>query len=126
ATIPSTATQKSGNSLVAIDPVSGSVGSPLTVGSEPNRLSESSDGRYLYIGLDGAQSVTRVDLTSMQQGPVFPIIIPSFPGPTAQVAARDLAVAPGNDSLLAIDTGSFSGDGVFDFTATSGSMRTSL
>jgi uncharacterized repeat protein (TIGR01451 family) len=126
ATVPSTATQVAGNSLVAIDPATGSRGTPLNIGSEPNRIGESSDGKYLYVGLDGAQSVTRVDLTSMQQGPVFPIIIPSFPGPTAQVAARDLAVAPGNDNLLAIDTGSFSGDGLFDFTATSGSMRTNL
>jgi hypothetical protein len=115
-----------GNSLVAIDPTTGSLGTPLNIGSEPNRIAESSEGKYVYIGLDGAQSVTNVDLTSMKQGPVYPIIIPSFPGPTTQVAARDLAVAPGNDNLLAIDTGSFSGDGLFDFTATSGTMRTSL
>ena len=126
ATIPSTATQKIGNSLVAIDPASGSVGSPLTVGSEPNRLSESSDGRYLYIGLDGSKSLTKVDLTTMTPGPTFPITIQlPFQQPT-QVAARDLAVAPGNDNLLAIDTGYGNGIGLFDISGSTGTMRPNL
>jgi len=126
ATVPSTASQVTGNSLVAIDPTSGSLGSPLNIGSEPNRISESSDGQYLYVGLDGAQSVTNVDLTTMKQGPVYPIVIPGSPSPNTQVSARDLAVAPGNNSVLAIDTGSWGGDGIFDFTSTSGSMRTNV
>jgi uncharacterized repeat protein (TIGR01451 family) len=125
ASVPSTATQVVGNSLIAIDPSSASLGTPLGVGSEPNRLAESSDGRYLYIGLDGSKSVTRIDLTSMTQGPVYPLSIPSFGQPT-QIAARDLAVAPGNDNLLAIDTGSFSGNGLFDISGSTGTMRPNL
>jgi trimeric autotransporter adhesin len=125
ATVPSTATQVTGNSLVAIDPASGGLGSPLNVGSEPNRISESSDGQYLYIGLDGSKSVTNVDLRTMNAGPVIPINVQSF-GQTTQVAARDLAVAPGNDNLLAIDTGSFSGDGLMDISGSIGTMRPNL
>ena len=122
ASIPSTATQVTGNSLVAIDPLSGSIGTPLNIGSEPNRVAESSDGQYLYVGLDGSKSVTWVNLTSMTQGPVFPITV----GQNAQVAARDLAVAPGNDNLLAIDTGSSSGIGLFDISGSTGTMRPNL
>jgi hypothetical protein len=121
ASVPSTATQVTGNSLVAIDPASGSLGTPLNVGSEPNRVSESSDGQYLYIGLDGSKSLTRVDLTSMTQGPVYPLTVPG--NPPTQIAARDLAVVPGNDNLLAIDTGSFSGNGLFDISGSTGTMR---
>ena len=62
----------------------------------------------------------------MTQGPVFPINIPSFPGQTTQVAARDLAVAPGNNNLLAIDTGSFSGNGLLDISGSTGTMRPNL
>lgn len=122
ATIPSTATQVAGNSLVAIDPFSGSLATPLTVGSEPNRMAETSDGNYLYIGLDGSESLTRVDLTSMTQGAVYPLITPS----ASQIAARDLAVAPDNDNLLAIDTGAYSGIGLFDISGSTGTFRANL
>ena len=125
ATIPSTATQVIGNSLVAIDPAVASLGTPLNIGSGPNRVAESSDGKYLYIGLDGALSLTRVDLTSMTQGPVYPLILPGVTPPT-QFAARDLAVAPANDNLLAIDTGAFSGKGLFDISGSTGTMRPNL
>lgn len=114
ASVPSTATQVQGNSLVSIDPLTGSLGSPLQIGSEPNRVAESSDGRYLYIGLDGSKSLTRVDLTTQTQGPVYPV---SF-------AARDLAVAPGNDNLLAVDPGyASSGVGIVDISGSTATMR---
>jgi trimeric autotransporter adhesin len=113
ASVPSTATQVTGNSLVGIDPLSGAVGTPLNIGSEPNRMAESTDGQYLYVGLDGSKSVARVNLSSMTRGPVFPIFAQN-----TQVTARDLAVTPGNDNLLAIDTGASSGDGLYDIDAT--------
>jgi hypothetical protein len=94
ASVPSTATQVAGNSLVTIDPASASIGTSLNIGSEPNRLAESSDGNYLYVGLDGSQSLTRVDLTSMTQGPVYPLRVSGNAVPAVPFAARDLAVAP--------------------------------
>lgn len=125
ATVPSTATQVTGNALVAIDPVVGSPGTPLNVGSEPNPMAESTDGTYLYIGLDGSQSLTRVDLTSFTQGPVYPLALPGTVPPTP-FAARDLAVAPGNNNLLAIDTGAFTGKGLFDISGSTGTFRPNL
>lgn len=120
ATVPSTATQVAGNSLIAIDPVTGKLGSPLNVGSGPNRIAESTDGHYLYIGIDGANSLTRVDLTSMTQGPVYPLTVPSG----TPFAARDLAVAPGNDNLLAVDPGYASaGIGIVDISGSTATMR---
>src|SRR5438876_9491451 len=39
----------SGNSIAVVDPESGAVGPFIPVGSEPNRLAISDDGRYLYV-----------------------------------------------------------------------------
>lgn len=124
ATVPSTATQVAGNSLTAIDPVTGTLGAPLNVGSGPNRIAESTDGHYLYIGIDGANSLTRVDITlnPFVQSPLYALSIPGSSPPT-YFAARDLAVQPGNDDLVAIDTGSFSGKGLLD-VASSGQTAT--
>src|SRR5262249_38663106 len=121
ATIPSTATQIAGNSVVAVDPFTGSLGSPVNVGSEPNFVAETADGRYLYITLDGAQSLTSLDLTTSTLGPAYPIVPPGM----SQMAATDMAVSPSPDSLLAIGLqgGQF---GLFDATGSSGSFRPNI
>ena len=59
ASVPSTATQVAGNSIVAIDPVSGALGSPIPIGTEPTRMSISDDGQYLYTVLSGTNEVRR-------------------------------------------------------------------
>lgn len=53
-----------GNSIVAISVPTGTIGASILVGSEPNRLALSHDSRYLYVGLDGAGAVRRVNLVS--------------------------------------------------------------
>ena len=121
--VPSTATQVTGNSLVAIDPFAGTVGTPIPVGSEPSSLVESDDGKYLYVGLNGAESITSLDLTTMNQGSVYPITVTSY-GQTPTI--RDLAVMTGNDNTLAVDTGSYSGIGVLDINGTTATMRSTL
>ena len=123
ATVPSTATQVTGNSLVTIDPAAGTLGAPLNIGSEPDHMAETSDGNSLYVELNGSISVTSVNLGTMTQGSVYPVTVQTFCGTPV---LRDLAVAPGNDNLLAIDTGSCSGIGLFDINGTTGSMRPNL
>jgi hypothetical protein len=51
-----------GNSLTVIDPTTGAIGPSAWVGSEPNQLAMTTDGRTLYVGIDGAAGVRRVDL----------------------------------------------------------------
>jgi uncharacterized repeat protein (TIGR01451 family) len=122
ATLPSTATQAAGNSLVSIDPMAGVLGTPINIGSEPKVIAESNDGQYLYVGLDGSQSLTRFDLSSSTQGPVYPILFPNG-GSSVQVAARDIAVSPSNDNVLAVD-GPYGGPiGIFDISGSTGTMR---
>jgi DNA-binding beta-propeller fold protein YncE len=47
------------NAVVAIDPANGQVTQSRALGTAPNALAVSGDGRYLYVGLDGEGSVQR-------------------------------------------------------------------
>lgn len=106
----------SGNSIVNVDPTTGSVSQPVFVGSEPNKLALSTDGTVLYAGLDGAAAVRRFDVTTNTAGNQFAVGIDPFSG--AQTAA-DLAVSPGNSNVVAVSkTCSFlspSGTGIVIF-----------
>ena len=62
--IPSSAGAPYANSVVSLDPVTGALGTPIFVGSEPNRLALTSDGNSLWVGLDGASAVRKVDLVA--------------------------------------------------------------
>src|SRR6185295_19013546 len=48
-----------GNTIVSINPATGEVGSPVFVGSDPNKLAMSDDGHSLYVFLEGAYAVRR-------------------------------------------------------------------
>ena len=120
ATIPSNATALTGNSVVAINPFTASVGTPVAVGSQPTVMAETSDGNYLYIGLSGSDSVAQFNLLTQSVGPVIPIKYQA----TSSTPAFALAAMPGSDTSLAI---SFSGAfGIFDINGATGSFRTSL
>lgn len=62
----------SGNSVVALSRA-GEVINAIFVGSEPNVLALSADGRYLYVGIDGAAAFRRVDLEDGTVGPLWPL-----------------------------------------------------
>ena len=106
ASLPSSDTN--GNSVVAIDPVSGSVGTPVPTGSGPDLLALSGDNSLLYVSLDGAGAVTRFTLPDLKPDASFSIQFPVDPtyGP---YNAWALAVAPGNPHTLAVAAGSFIG-----------------
>ncbi len=88
--VPSAAGAPYGNSIVSVDPVTGSLGTPIPVGSEPNRMAITSDGKYIWVALDGAAAVRKVDLTAGTAGLQFSI-------GNATVAA--LAALPGQQIL---------------------------
>src|SRR5438552_16312190 len=88
-----------GNSIVPINPVTGAIGAPVFVGSEPNRMAISDDGHYLYVGLDGAGSVRRFNLLTHQAEIQVSLgLSPVCGGPAI---AGDLRVMPGNPHALA-------------------------
>ncbi len=106
--VPSAAGLPYGNSVVSVDPATGALGTPIYVGSEPNKLAITSDGKYLWVGLDGASAVRKVDLTGGVAGLQF-----TLGGNTGIYAnpgtALALAALPGaTDSVVVSATNEFS------------------
>jgi hypothetical protein len=88
------------NTVVEIDPIGGTVGTSIPVGSGPNRLAVSDDGNYLFVGLDGVPAVVRVHLPTRTVGTPFALGTPDgFFGPRA---ADDLAGLPGDPNAVAV------------------------
>jgi trimeric autotransporter adhesin len=98
ASIPGSAGSKLGNTIAAIDPITGVVVKTLAVGSEPNRLALSSDGKYVYVGLDAAGGFRRVDLDSGAMSPLY--FIKTYFG--LGFPAFAMAVMPGHPETVAI------------------------
>ena len=69
--VPSSVGPPYGNSIVSVDPASGALGTPIFVGSEPNKLAITADGHSLWVGLDGASAVRKVDLVAGVAGLQF-------------------------------------------------------
>ncbi len=102
ASIPSAA-GPSGNSVTAIDPATGSVGTPVFVGSEPTKLALADDGHNLYIGLNGASSVRRFDTATQTAGLQFALgTSPANPISDGFYSAADLAAMPGSPGSVAV------------------------
>jgi hypothetical protein len=97
ASVPSTG-GRLGNSITAIDPLTGEIGPPIFVGSEPGRLALSADGRYLYVALDGAAAVRRVDLAAQTADLQFSLGGDDF-GP---YYVGDMEVSPDDPQAVAI------------------------
>ena len=125
ASIPSTATGVTGNSLVSVDPFTGAVGTPVSIGSEPNRLAETDDGNYMWIGVDGAASLAKFNLVTQTTEATVPINITQY-GSTGSTTAQALAAQPGSDTTVAIETSNIGNIGIFDVTGNTGSFRTNL
>jgi len=70
ASMPSTDTVAP-NTLIAIDPVTGIAATPIAAGNNPNRLSISSDGKYLWAGIDGDGTVQRFLLPGLTKDTSF-------------------------------------------------------
>jgi hypothetical protein len=89
-----------GNSVVAIDPVTASVGTPQAAGNQPNPLALSSDDSFLYVGLDFSGQIKRFALPGLVPDTSLNLTLPvdQFFG---QEAALALAVAPGKPHTFA-------------------------
>ncbi|AFL86420.1 hypothetical protein Terro_0069 [Terriglobus roseus DSM 18391] len=99
--VPSSAGAPYGNSVVSMDPATGALGRPIPVGSEPNKLAITSDGKYLWVGLDGANGVRKVDLTTNTAGLQFALNAGSGSSPIALA----LQALPGvTDSVVVLQS----------------------
>jgi hypothetical protein len=100
-------TTDGGNSVLTIDPASGTVTRALPVGGLPSVLAISDDCSALYVGIntpaapptatpqiDGADSVVRIDLVSMTAGP--PVSLGENNG--SKLTAGQIAAVPGSST----------------------------
>ncbi len=118
ATVPAVATNIAANSLVQIDPMSGTVGTPVVLGNGPNVMAETADGRYLYIGFSGNNTLGQFNLLNQTMTGTYPL---TMPGQGSQPAGA-LAVQPGSDTTLAINL-DYGGMGIFDISGNTGTFR---
>ena len=97
--VPASVGAPYGNSVVSMDPATGALGTPIPVGSEPNKMALTSDGKYLWVGLDGASGVRRVDLTTNTAGLQFALSVTSNSGSPTALA---LAAMPGASTSVIV------------------------
>jgi hypothetical protein len=102
------------NSIVAINPVAGTVASQIAAGSNPNLLSISSDGSYLWAGMDGNNSVRRFLLPGLTADISLPVPLDWAGNPQEAVALESAPVSPHALAMIAGHWGwSPTGDGVY-------------
>lgn len=97
ASLPSTA--QNGNSIVAIDPASATVGTPVPVGSEPRALALADDDSFLYVGIDGNGQIERLNLPALTVDTSLNLQLPDYD--QGHQAAFAIAVAPGHPHEIA-------------------------
>ena len=108
ASIPSRA-GSIGNSVTSVDPSTGAVASPVWIGSEPDHLAVSSDGRYLYAVLDVPGAVRRFDVASRTPRLQWDLGM----GPldfTLPNTARGIVAVPGSPSSVVVSPARISGN----------------
>jgi len=88
-----------GNSVIEIDPSTGKILSSVAVGSNPGPLAISADDDYLYVGLQGAEQIVKVDLNARSAVSTI-AIVPDITNQTAY--ASGIAVDPGDDNTIAV------------------------
>lgn len=87
------------NSIVAIDPVSGSVSMSQTVNPNPLHLSVSAGGQYLYVGFASAMTMMQLQLPGLDAPKSWPLISPGLGG---DFFVGDLKAAPVNPHTTAV------------------------
>ncbi len=81
-----------------IDPFTGTIETSVFVGSEPGKLALSDNSQYLYVSLDGAASICRVDVAAQMADLQFSLGS-GIHGPRY---AEDIEVLPGNPEAIAV------------------------
>lgn len=109
ASVASTATEITGNTVVTVNPATGSVGSPVPVGSQPSSMALTGDGNYLYVNETGANAVARLNTSSQQVEFSFPVTVNNY-----AISLRDVAAMPGSDDTIAVDSGMGPGISLWD------------
>ncbi len=93
ASIPDTAPANASN-VVAIDPATGAIVGSVALGKDPGVMALSTDGTALWVSVDGAGQIRRVDL---------PSLTPSTTIAFAGMRAEEIKVKPGQPGAIAVE-----------------------
>jgi hypothetical protein len=85
------------NSVIALNPATGTVQASAPVASEPVFLADSAQGSYLYVGSGGASVLTQLSLPSLTTLAITPV----FDGTGSPFLVGDLKAAPQDPNLVA-------------------------
>lgn len=88
-----------GNSLVVIDPQTGSIEKSIELGGESSQLAMSRDGKALYVVLNGLNSISRIDLTTLTKDLTFTLGINAF---SETLRAADIEVLGDGADTIAV------------------------
>ena len=105
-----------GNQVVPVNPLTGIIGPGVLVGSNPSKVEIADDGSYLYVALDGAAAVRRVNLATQTADLQFPVGTDI----DGTLYVNDMVVLSGSPHTVAIARGyrdispSFDGVAIFD------------
>lgn len=99
ASVPGSAGFGVGNTLTAIDVNAWTVSSRTFIGSEPTALAVSDDGRFVYAGLFGSNSIKRFNTVSGEVDLSIDLGSDRYDGP---LYAEDIEVMPGSPETIAV------------------------
>ncbi|HSE20332.1 MAG TPA: Calx-beta domain-containing protein, partial [Pyrinomonadaceae bacterium] len=88
-----------GNSITRITPATGEIGPSVFLGSEPDRMAISSDGRTIWTHLNGINAVRQFDAPSQTAGLQF------FTGSLTPQPPLDMDVVPGHPLSVVLSRG---------------------
>lgn len=94
------------NTVIPIDPTSGTAKTPIPVGNNPTLMAASSDGAYLYVALAGDQTVQRINLQTNVVERTFPYSPNPFCTGCEVLTATDLEAVPGSPQEVVLAQGS--------------------
>jgi hypothetical protein len=92
------------NSVTAFDPETGTITATIVAGSEPNALSMSAGGQYLYVGFAGADVVNRYLLPGLTLDATIPVNPSNRVSHGEPTFASQVVVAPGAPLTVAVVT----------------------
>jgi hypothetical protein len=95
------------NTVIPIDPTTGTFGTPISVGNNPGLLAASSDGSYLYVANQGDFTVQRINLTTNTVERTFPYTPNLYCSSCTNLSATDLATIPGSPQEVLLSQGSW-------------------
>jgi uncharacterized repeat protein (TIGR01451 family) len=88
--------------VVSIDPVTGTLDAPIPLGAEPGKVAISDDGQFLYVGLTSSNGVVRLNLDARTVDLRFPLL------PGGSTIASAMAVPPTDPHALVLQMSGYS------------------